>query len=359
VIVEIEGQAVAEGFLESTADAVKLLKGKPGVKVTISVQHVGQSDEIVTSWKSAGDHPAGRPFWGTTYNPTRPGTSWLDEAAEDRLHPPVALSAARGEELTAALQTLKAGGMQGLVLDLRFNPGGLLSQATEVADLFVESGKIVSTEGRNSPERVWNAKQFGNLHRLPHGRAGQPLQRVGQRDSERLPAGPQAGDRDRRADVGQGERAERHRPGRRVDSALKLTTASYHRPSGKNIHRFPGAKEADEWGVLPDEKYGVRFTNEQLRDYLEYRRKRDVLVKEGPPKSEFKDDQLAKALEYLNEKVGGAAAAQESNNAGDKTSQTDSAASDEQAAAAKRLENFKRALIRAKEGLGIYVGSAT
>ena len=35
-------------------------------------------------------------------------------------------------------------------------------------------------------------------------------------------------------------------------SALKLTTASYHRPSGKNIHRFPDAKETDEWGVMPD-----------------------------------------------------------------------------------------------------------
>ena len=32
-------------------------------------------------------------------------------------------------------------------------------------------------------------------------------------------------------------------------SALKLTTASYQRPNGKNIHRFPDAKETDEWGV--------------------------------------------------------------------------------------------------------------
>ena len=36
-------------------------------------------------------------------------------------------------------------------------------------------------------------------------------------------------------------------------SALKLTTASYQRPSGKNIHRFPDAKETDEWGVMPDD----------------------------------------------------------------------------------------------------------
>jgi len=35
-------------------------------------------------------------------------------------------------------------------------------------------------------------------------------------------------------------------------SALKLTTASYWRPSGKNIHRFPDSKDGDEWGVKPD-----------------------------------------------------------------------------------------------------------
>ena len=38
-------------------------------------------------------------------------------------------------------------------------------------------------------------------------------------------------------------------------SALKLTTASYHRPSGKNIHKFPGAKKDDEWGVMPAEEF--------------------------------------------------------------------------------------------------------
>ena len=50
-------------------------------------------------------------------------------------------------------------------------------------------------------------------------------------------------------------------------SALKLTTASYHRPSGKNIHRFPDAKEEDEWGVMPNEGFESRSSTEQQRDY--------------------------------------------------------------------------------------------
>ena len=47
-------------------------------------------------------------------------------------------------------------------------------------------------------------------------------------------------------------------------SALKLTTASYHRPSGKNIHRFPGTTES-EWGVMPDPGYEVKFTPAKRR----------------------------------------------------------------------------------------------
>ena len=42
-------------------------------------------------------------------------------------------------------------------------------------------------------------------------------------------------------------------------SALKLTTASYHRPSGKNIHRFPKAKDTDDWGVMPNDDFKVEF----------------------------------------------------------------------------------------------------
>jgi carboxyl-terminal processing protease len=87
------------------------------------------------------------------------------------------------------------------------------------------------------------------------------------------------------------------------NSALKLTTASYHRPSGKNIHRFPGAKDSDVWGVVPDKGQLVQLTTEEMQKYLDYRRQRDVLKKGAPPKSDFKDRQLAKAIEFLRSKT--------------------------------------------------------
>ena len=46
-------------------------------------------------------------------------------------------------------------------------------------------------------------------------------------------------------------------------SALKLTTASYWRPSGKNIHRFPDSKDSDDWGVRPNDS-GYKLTPEAL-----------------------------------------------------------------------------------------------
>ena len=57
----------------------------------------------------------------------------------------------------------------------------------------------------------------------------------------------------------QGERAEAD-PAADSDppAAVKLTTETYWRPSGKNIHRYPDAKEADEWGVRPSPGWRCR-----------------------------------------------------------------------------------------------------
>ena len=68
-------------------------------------------------------------------------------------------------------------------------------------------------------------------------------------------------------------------------SALKLTTASYWRPSGKNIHRFPDSKETDEWGVKPNGALKCRMKDEERLEYMIYRRERDALTGKngGPP----------------------------------------------------------------------------
>src|SRR5208282_3275699 len=61
-------------------------------------------------------------------------------------------------------------------------------------------------------------------------------------------------------------------------SALKLTTAAYKRPSGKNIHRFPDSKDNDEWGVMPDLGYELGLNELETHDLLVDRRNRDVIA---------------------------------------------------------------------------------
>jgi carboxyl-terminal processing protease len=86
---------------------------------------------------------------------------------------------------------------------------------------------------------------------------------------------------------------------------LKLTKASYWRPSNRNIHRAANAKESDAWGVSPDPGYEVKISEEQLADIVAARQQRDIYrpsstaskaVEELPALS---DPQLKRALEYV------------------------------------------------------------
>ena len=94
-------------------------------------------------------------------------------------------------------------------------------------------------------------------------------------------------------------------------SAIKLTTAAYLRPSGKNIHRFPDAKETDEWGVTPDKGYVLKLDEDELYKLLDYRRDRDILrtpgaakPKNGKAEKPFVDRQLELAVKCLKEEMG-------------------------------------------------------
>ena len=70
-------------------------------------------------------------------------------------------------ELDAALLKLHQQGMQSLVMDLRGNPGGLLTTAIAVSDRFLPSGTIVSTRGRNDADNSKEVAQFANTWKMP------------------------------------------------------------------------------------------------------------------------------------------------------------------------------------------------
>jgi len=294
-ILEIDGKSTENITMD---EAVRRLKGPEGTEVTLTVLHSGKTVAAMVKITRAsihadtvlGDSRTADGAWSFLLDPKR-------RIACVRISAFSRDTAEELEEVLAALQ--KEEKIRGLVLDLRFNPGGLLTSAVEVADLFVARGRIVSTAGRSSPERVWNAHEEGTFEGFPMAVL---VNRYSASASEIVAACLQ----DHKRAVIVGERTwgkgsvqnliplERSRAGSEparpdLRSALKLTTAGYRRPNGKNIDRLPGAKDSDDWGVTPDKGLELRLGDGEMLALDADRRHRDVLrpattaPKKAPP----------------------------------------------------------------------------
>jgi carboxyl-terminal processing protease len=326
VILKIDGKSTKDMTIE---DAVDVIKGDKGQKIVLTVQRDGAKepvdiemlrDEIkvptVLGDKRTADHKDWEYF--------------VDDKNKIAYVRIMAFNENTTEELKAVLNKLKAQECHGLVLDLRGNPGGLLSSAVEVSNLFLTEGRIVSTKGRNERERIFDAEAKGALLASAkdcpvvvlvnkYSASASEIVSACLQDHERAVI---VGERS----YGKGSVQNILRLENGKNGAIKLTTASYWRPSGKNIHRFPDSKETDEWGVKPNPGYEVKLTDEQRADYVVWRRDRDKvygkpgtpipapkprLDKDGKEKPPFEDKVLNKALEYLRGKIakptGGAA----------------------------------------------------
>lgn len=297
IIEEIEGKSTA-GF--SIGDAVKLLKGPAGDEVVIGVRHAGS--EKIEQIEITREVIQVASVLGDTYNDDGTWNFWTNEKEKIAYIRLTSFSRRTADELGDVLLSLRQKGMRGLILDLRFNPGGLLSQAVQISDMFVEKGTIVSTKGRNTEEREWKASRPGTFGEFPMAVL---VNRYSASASEIVSACLQ----DHERCVVVGERTWGKGSVQNVieldggGSALKLTTASYYRPNKTNIHRFPGATDEDEWGVKPNEGFEVRFSRDEMERYLIYRKSRDVLKDGGPDASDFDDRQLKKAEAAVLEKL--------------------------------------------------------
>ena len=305
-ILEIDGKST-EGL--SIDESIKRLKGDEGTVVALTVMHSGKdaketislTREIIHVDTVLGGCHGSDGAWEYVFDPQR-------HIGYVRI---VAFSRDTPTELQRVLTQLQTEKLQGLILDLRFNPGGLLSAAIEVSNLFVSEGRIVSTKGRNSAERTWNARKEGVFQGFPMVVL---VNRYSASASEIVAACLQ----DHHRAIVIGERTWGKGSVQNVidledgKSALKLTTASYRRPNGKNIHRFPGAKKDDEWGVAPNQGFKIELSNREMLDLIQDRREGDILHAPSPenvtakkPKPDggqpaFVDRQLQAAVKYLN-----------------------------------------------------------
>ena len=151
-------------------------------------------------------------------------------------------------KLKEAMDKVLSQGMQGLILDLRFNPGGRLDQAKEVVDLFIRQGIIVSTKGTHRAEEITYAKSEGTLPDFPmivlvneHSASAAEIVAGSLKDNHRaLILGART--------YGKGSVQELI-PMEEDGGELKLTVAYYYLPSGRLVHRKKGATD---WGVDPN-----------------------------------------------------------------------------------------------------------
>jgi len=169
-------------------------------------------------------------------------------------------------ELEQVLKSLN-NDFSGLVLDLRGNGGGLLHAAAEVSDMFINSGRIVSTRVRGGEVEDRFDATNGTLIET-----SKPIAILIDTDSASASEIVAACLQDhKRAKIigtrsyGKGT-VQNILPLQYGRSALRLTVARYYRPNGKNIHRGKDATEDDEWGVQPDEGMEVELDEETIVD---------------------------------------------------------------------------------------------
>ena len=226
LIVGIEGKDTRGMSLEEVVDT---LRGEPGTRVRIEVaRQIGEKG--VREFTITREIIEIRSV--NLVEEIRPGVGYISMRH-------TRFSEDTASEVEKALEDLKAKGVRNVILDLRGNPGGLLNQATQVADLFLPKGApIVSIRERNGRIEEEKISQRDPV-------AGEmPLVVLidgGSASASEIVAGA-IQDNDRgiilgTPSFGKGSVQTIFDLYDAEDSALKLTTALYYTPSGRSIHR--------------------------------------------------------------------------------------------------------------------------
>lgn len=268
LILELDGESVHDLSLH---DAVQIMRGKPGAPIVLTVAREGKEepfDVTITRAIIKVDSVRGKTL--------EPGYAYL------RISNFQTRTTANFLENLERLQDESDEELQGIILDLRNNPGGLFSASVEISDAFLgHNSLIVSTRGRtqgsNSEERASSSDQTGGIPVivLINGGSASASEIVAGalRDNGRAKL---LGTRS----FGKGS-VQTLVPLNNQNAALKLTTARYYTPSGHSIH---------EKGIKPD--HVVEFVRPEEED------------SEAPDEEDLldailKDNQVHAALELL------------------------------------------------------------
>ncbi|MDH3452540.1 MAG: S41 family peptidase [Gammaproteobacteria bacterium] len=225
-IIAVDGIAVEPG---SVHDAIERMRGRPGSKISISIAR----DEQVIDYEMRREiirvTSVHHELLGPAYGYVRVN-QFSDTTARE-------LSRA-----IDAMQHENGGMLEGLVLDLRNNPGGVLDAAVDVSDLFLDSGVIVTAEGRTADSRFRRSAHRGDVL---DGAEMIVLVNQGSASASEIVAGALQ-DHGRATVLGTatfGKGLVQTVMPLAEGRAIKLTTSRYFTPSGDSIH---------EIGITPD-----------------------------------------------------------------------------------------------------------
>jgi carboxyl-terminal processing protease len=258
-IVKVEGRGVDKMPLE---DVVKQLRGEPGSTVNLTVERPASGvlkdftlTRAVIQMDMVKDINGQKKF---PLDENKIGYVRITQFGEKT-----------GDELEAGLDSLKQQGMKGLILDLRWNPGGLLDQAVEVCQKFLPVGQlVVSTEGRHTLDKYYARGRGDELKNLPVV----VLANLGSASAAEIVTGCLQ-DYHRAFILGEktfGKGSVQNIFPLDDGSALKLTVAKYYTPSHKVIH---------EHGITPDSYVPMTDAEEA-----------DLLIKRSPGGLESLDE---------------------------------------------------------------------
>ena len=242
---------------KSLSEAVDLMRGPVGSSIELTVRRIGEKKAL-------------------TFNITREIIE-VQSVKSDLLENNIgyirltSFNDNSGEQIENKIRELnKNKNLNSYILDLRNNPGGLLSQAIKISDFFLDNGEIVSTKSRKASE---NRKWFAKNGDITEGKTLVVLINYGSASASEIVAGAL---KDHKRAIILGERSYGKGSVQSIiplknRGAIRLTVAKYYLPSGKSI---------SEVGVMPD--------IEVLEDSDEFRIKTET------------DNQLSYAIKLLN-----------------------------------------------------------
>ena len=281
--------------------AVSKITGKPGTEVKLTIQREGEDKplefnlkrgivevESVLGYKRKKDDA-----WDYMIDPeNKIGYIRLNQFARNSYR-----------DLERVMSDLTERGVKGFVLDLRFNPGGLLDSAVRISDLFIDDGVIVSIRERGQPENEISGRSRGSLLDFPmvclvngYSASGSEIVSACLQDHKRA--------------LVIGERSYGKGSVQHIlnfdGGELKLTTATFWRPSKKNLNKSSTTgKDEEDWGVVPDTI--IKLSAKERVELDEHLHSTEVIRPKDKPAAakdkEFKDKQLDAALDYLRGQI--------------------------------------------------------